>query len=194
MRMRSIVSAAVVSAAMLGAPSAARADWLLTPFIGTTFSGSATNEHLTYGGSLGFMGAGIVGFEVDFGYTPEFFQGDDEDFDLISDSNVTTLMANVIVGAPIGGDEGSVRPYFSGGAGLLRSSVADADEFFDVSNNDFGINFGGGVMAFFTDNVGIRGDVRYFRSLTDPESDNEFDIDFGSFDFWRATGGVTFRF
>ncbi|MCA1586712.1 MAG: hypothetical protein LC791_18720 [Acidobacteria bacterium] len=154
--MRSIVSAAVVSAAMLGAPSAARADWLLTPFVGTTFSGSATNEHLTYGGSLGFMGAGIVGFEVDFGYTPEFFQGDDEDFDLISDSNVTTLMANVIVGAPIGGDEGSVRPYFSGGAGLLRSSVADADEFFDVSNN--------------------------------------FDIDFGSFDFWRATGGVTFRF
>ena len=44
------------------------------------------------------------------------------------------------------------------------------------------------------DHVGIRGDARYFRSLQDPERDNEFDIAVGNFDFWLATGGVTFRF
>ncbi len=85
-------------------------------------------------------------------------------------------------------------PYVSGGAGLLRTSVSDVDDFFSVSNNNFGINAGAGLTVFFSDNVGLRGDIRYFRSLQDPEEDNEFDIDFGGFDFWRATAGVTFRF
>ena len=179
----------------LATASPAQADWLFTPFLGTTFAGVATGEHLTYGGSLAYMGAGVVGFEVDFGYTPEFFDTDDDDLVLISDSNITTLMANLIVGVPIGGTSGfGVRPYVSGGAGLLRTSVSDVDDFFSVSNNNFGINAGAGLTVFFSDNVGLRGDIRYFRSLQDPEEDNEFDIDFGGFDFWRATAGVTFRF
>ena len=41
--------------------------------------------------------------------------------------------------------------------------------------------------------VGFRGDLRYYRSLADPVEDNEFDIALGTFDFWRATAGVTFR-
>ena len=179
----------------LATASPAQADWLFTPFLGTTFAGVASGEHLTYGGSLAYMGAGVVGFEVDFGYTPEFFDADDDDLVLISDSNITTLMANLIVGVPIGGTSGfGVRPYVSGGAGLLRTSVSDVDDFFSVSNNNFGINAGAGLTVFFSDNVGLRGDIRYFRSLQDPEEDNEFDIDFGGFDFWRATAGVTFRF
>ena len=192
--MKTFMSASVVTAVLLCAPTSARADWLLTPFAGVTFGGAAENEHLTYGGSIGYMGAGIIGFEVDFGYTPEFFAVDDDVLDIVSDSNVTTLMANVLVGAPIGGDNASVRPYVSGGAGLLRASVTDASDLFNVSNNDFGVNVGAGVMAFFNDRVGLRGDFRYFRSLVDPEEDNEFDIDFSGFDFWRATVGVTFKF
>jgi hypothetical protein len=62
-----------------------------------------------------------------------------------------------------------------------------------VTNDEFGINIGGGAMGFMTDNIGFRGDLRYYRALTDPEPDNEFDIDFGDFDFWRATAGITFR-
>ena len=72
--------------------------------------------------------------------------------------------------------------------------MSDADDLFDVANNDFGVNVGAGVIGFFNDHVGLRGDIRYFRSLQDPEEDNEFDIDFGTFDFWRGTVGVTFRF
>jgi opacity protein-like surface antigen len=111
----------------------------------------------------------------------------------IAESNVTTLMGNVIIGAPIGGQAG-VRPYVSGGVGLLRTSIATANEFFDIDRNSFGVNVGAGVMGFVRENFGLRGDVRYFRSVQDSDLGDEFDFDFGSFDFWRATVGATFRF
>lgn len=171
------------------APATARADWLLTPFLGVSFGGDSDGQRLTYGGSIGYMGAGVIGFEIDFSHSPEFL-----DDALFSDSNLTSLMGNVIIGVPIGGDHASVRPYVTGGVGLLRTSVSDVDKFFDVDNNSFGINAGGGVMVFVNDHVGIRGDLRYLRALQDPEEDDEFDIDFGSFDFWRGTVGVTFKF
>jgi hypothetical protein len=177
------------------APATASADWLFTPNIGTGFGGSASGrEHLTYGASIGWMGAGIFGWEADLAYTPEFFEGDDDDIDLIDNSNVTTFMFNAIIGAPVGGTTGGgFRPYFSGGLGLMQSNVADAGSLFEVNNSEFGINLGGGAMGFVSDHVGFRGDVRYFRQLSDPEEDNEFDIGLGDLDFWRATAGVTFR-
>ena len=46
--------------------------------------------------------------------------------------------------------------------------AAAAPDFFDrIRANDFAYNFGGGVMAFFTDAVGLRVDLRYFQSLRD---------------------------
>ena len=48
-------------------------------------------------------------------------------------------------------------------------------------------------MAFFNDNVGIRGDIRFFRSLRDADPDG-LDIELGGFKFWRGTVGVTFKF
>lgn len=176
-------------------PASARADWLFTPNIGAGFGGAASGrEHLTYGASLGWMGAGIFGFEADLAYTPEFFQGDDDDFELFSGSNVTSFMANALLGIPVGGQTGGgFRPYVSGGVGLLQQQVQSDDDLFEINNNEFGINIGAGAMGFATDHVGFRGDIRYYRALTDPEEDNEFDVDFGDFDFWRATAGVTFR-
>jgi opacity protein-like surface antigen len=199
---------AVLVLLFLGAAATpARADWLLTPFVGVTFGGDAAfgdvgdfednvERKVTFGGSLAWMGAGIVGFEIDFGSTPNFFENTfgDSDFDF-GDSNVTTLMGNVVVGAPIGGQSGpGVRPYASGGIGLLRSNLSASDFFDDLDNNSLGVNVGGGAHVFFTDNVGIRGDVRYFRSLQNDEDDDLVDVAFADFDFWRATVGVTFRF
>jgi opacity protein-like surface antigen len=186
---------AVVAAVVLVAPTTARADWLFTPYVGPVFGGDINDAKANFGGSLGFMGGGVFGFEVDLGYTPDIFdQGNDDDlFDL--DGNAVTLMANVIAGIPVGGQSGQgIRPYASGGVGLIRLN-AEEDAFLgNVSNNDFGMNVGGGIMGFVSDNVGIRGDVRYFRALVDDQEDNEFDVAFGDYDFWRATGGVTFRF
>ena len=200
-----ILAASFVCFAAAAAPTQASADWLFTPYLGATFGGSANlglededfddefERKVNYGASLAWVGDGAVGFEVDFGYSPNFFgaSSGDEDFDLVGDGNVTTLMANVVVGAPAGG----VRPYASGGLGLIKSSVDDAGQFFgEINNNDFGFNVGAGVTGFVTDNVGIRGDVRYFRSLRDNEPDDEFDVALSDFRFWRGTVGVSFRF
>lgn len=186
------MSAALV---VMLAPGVASADWLFTPNLGTTFGGGASgNEHFSYGASIGWMGAGVFGWEADFAYTPEFFKGNDDDFNLIDSSNVTTFMVNAILGAPVGGTRGGgFRPYFSGGIGIMKTNVSDAASFLKVNNSEFGINLGGGAMAFASDHVGFRGDVRYFRQLTDPEPDNEFDIALGDFDYWRGTFGVVFR-
>jgi hypothetical protein len=175
-------------------PASARADWLFTPHVGGTFGGSTPENDFTYGASIGWMGAGVFGWDAEFAFTPEFFEAGDGDFDLFDSSNVTTFMVNAIVGAPVGGTTGGgFRPYFSGGVGLLQSSVTDAESLFEVNNSEFGINLGGGAMGFMTDHVGFRGDIRYYRALADPDEDNEFDIGFGDLDFWRGTVGVTFR-
>ena len=179
-------------------PAAAKADWLFTPNLGSTFGGDASgSEHLTYGASIGWMGAGIFGFEADLAYTPQFFEADGVEFDdgdASDDSNVVTWMGNVIVGIPIGGQSGGgFRPYVGAGLGVLQTNVGDSDDLFSVNNDEFGFNLGFGAMGFMTDHVGFRGDIRYFRSLEDPDPDNEFDIATGSFDYWRGTAGLTFR-
>jgi opacity protein-like surface antigen len=177
------------------APATARADWLFTPNLGTTFGADASgNEHFTYGASIGWMGAGIFGFEGDFSYTPEFFEAGDGDLDPVDNSNVVSWMANTIIGIPIGGQRGGgFRPYVAAGVGVLQREVQSADSLFSINNDEFGFNVGAGAMGFMTDHVGFRGDVRYTRSFEDPVRDNEFDISAGNFDYWRGTAGVTFR-
>ena len=183
--------ALIAALALVLAPASARADWLFTPNVGTTFGGNANdNEHFTYGASLGWMGAGIFGFEADFAYTPEFFKPSDDTFNFVDSSNVTSVMANAIIGIPIGGQRGGgFRPFVTGGIGLLRQEVESADDLFSVDSNDWGFNLGAGAMGFATDHVGFRGDVRYIRSFQDVD-DN---LDAGSFHFWRGSAGVTFR-
>ena len=71
---------------MAGAPGKASADWLFTPFRrlelgrngGFTDSPATSrtnsNRRSNFGASLAWMGAGALGFEVDFGYSPNFFE------------------------------------------------------------------------------------------------------------------------
>ena len=193
---------------LLGVANPASADVLLTPYLGVTFGSGVEfaglvdfdefDKKTTYGGTLTWMGDGILGFEADFGITPDFFElptgGFDTDF---GDTNVTSLMGNIVLGIPIGGTSGpGFRPYGSAGLGLLRSRIETSGLFDDLSSNDFGINFGGGAYILFSDSVGIRGDLRYFRSMLGDDEGllDILDFDLGSFDFWRATVGVTFRF
>lgn len=201
------LSAAFTALIVAATPTRAAADWLFTPFLGSVFGGNANfgdfndfddelEKRITFGGTLGWMGAGIIGVEMDFGFSPNFFENTvgSGNFDF-GDSNVTTLMGNLVIGAPIGGQTGpGFRPYGSGGIGLLRANIDGGDFFDDLSTNDLGLNIGAGAHIFFGDNIGIRGDIRYFRSLTDDEPDDEFDLALSDFNFWRGTVGVTFRF
>ena len=205
---RIFITGCLVFMVTAAAPTKASADWLFTPFIGMNFGGSVTfndafgdfddefEKRANFGASLAWMGAGAIGFELDFGYAPNFFESTEgeADFDY-GDNNVTTFMANLVVGAPIGGQTGlGIRPYASGGVGIIRTHIDDALDLFDVSSNDWGFNAGAGIAGFFSDNIGLRGDVRYFRSLQDNEPDDELDLSLGDLKFWRGSIGITFRF
>lgn len=168
---------------------------LITPFIGIATDTPSDDNRFVYGGAVGVTGR-VVGFEVDFGYAPNFFEVDDDFGEFDSEGSVTTVMGNLLIGAPLG----KVRPYGTVGAGLIRTNIdiGGFDLFDDLSANDFGINVGGGVMVFLTDNVGIRGDIRHFRNLSSDDPDDDFpepnELGLGDFKFWRATAGVTIKF
>src|ERR1700716_4152285 len=115
---KSLILAA--AAAVVLAPMQARADGFVTPWVGSAFGSNIQNGQTTFGVSAGGMGAGIVGGEVDFGWSPSFF-GNKSDF---GNNTVMNLMGNVILGIPIGGTTGGgVRPYVVGGIGLIRTQI-----------------------------------------------------------------------
>lgn len=201
-------------AAMTAVSGTAWADWIVTPFVGWNFGGSADVsgcigdqcgvsasdkfEHkIDYGVSLATMGAGIAGFELDLGYSPNFFAtntASNNTFRFTNTSNAVTVMGNLILGAPVGGHGASIRPYAVGGVGLIRTNVQDFEQTFSVNTkNDFGFDLGAGVMGFFTDAIGLRGDVRYFRSFTGSSS-NVTGLGLSSFRYWRGSVGVSFKF
>lgn len=171
--------------AAVSAPAIARADGYISPFAGTNFGSDAANGRVHVGVDAGWMGAGIIGGELDFGYAPNFF-GDGGEF---GSNSVIDLMGNLIVGVPAGGQNGAgIRPYATIGAGMLRLRAGD------LSETKLGMNGGVGIMGFLSDHLGIRADVRYFRDLTGNDSDSSTDlVDFGGFHFWRASVGIVFR-
>jgi hypothetical protein len=172
---------------LVGAAPVTRAETILTPYAGIVFGSDVDEEHGVYGGSLAFTG-GVFGFEVDYAYSPNFFGSNR---DLIPNNSLSTLMGNFMFSGKVSDNS---RIYGLFGGGLLKQRVGDADDFFDVDRNDFGIDVGGGIIVGLSDSVGIRGDVRYFRNVGDDEPDGDFDFDFGSFSYWRATGGLAFTF
>jgi opacity protein-like surface antigen len=188
--LKTLVIAATVG--LLWSPVPANADGFVSPWVGTNFSNEPGDGRASFGISAGGMGAGIIGGEVDFGYSPNFF-GDSQGF---GGSNLMNLMGNLIVGIPVGGQTGpGIRPYVTGGVGLLRSEIDGPFDDDGVSNSDFAFNLGGGVMGYFNDHVGLRGDLRYMRTVNSDLGDSDLDPEFGlgDFDFWRLSFGVVFR-
>jgi len=180
-------------------PSVARAEGLIIPFFGANFGGDSGKDlgdaidakRFNWGVSLAFMGAGVIGVEADLSYSPDFYGKSDA-----GGSSNLSVMGNMILGIPFGGQRGfGVRPYAIGGIGMIRSEVEALGEPFKVEENQFGWDFGGGVMMFFGNRVGLRGEVRYFRTF------DEFEVlgielggSTGAVDFTRGSLGLIFRF
>ena len=183
---------ALLLSVVIGVPAAATAQTTITPFAGVTMGGDTIDNKWVYGGVLGF--GGNFGVDIDFGYAPNFFGDEDPFGDFDGKLNISTLMFNIRIG---GG--GKASPFVSGGLGLMRGAVSSPGDLFDdVSRNDFALNAGGGIAGYFNDHVGIRGDIRYFRSLEGNDNDGILVdprlFDLGEFDFWRATVGLNLRF
>jgi opacity protein-like surface antigen len=177
------------------APSTARADGLIIPFFGVNFGGDSGQslgdasdaDRFDWGVSFAWMGGGVFGFEGDFGYSPDFFGKTD-----IGGSKALTVTGNVLLGIPFGGQRGfGVRPYGVVGLGLIKSDVDAFEGLVGLDNSQAVWDVGGGVMIFFASHVGVRGEVRYFRSFSD--------VDFGIFnaekvDYARGSAGLILRF
>lgn len=183
----------------LAFPFEANADGWVSGFFGRAFGGDTgldfseairDRDTWTYGFNTGGMGGGIFGAELDFGYTPKFFGSSG----VIDGSGVMTIMGSVIAGIPVGGQSGAgIRPYGVFGVGLIRRSVEFIEIFDDVSTNDFGWNAGAGIMGFFNNTIGLRGEYRYFRNFQQDEIGSGL-IQGGHFDFSRASLAFLLRF
>jgi opacity protein-like surface antigen len=190
MRLKIVLAASLVL--LVGCATPALADGLIVPYYAYNFdvdpdmcSGTTCETSHGFGVSVGFMVGGLFGIEGDFGHTPSFFGSDD-----VADNSVTTVMANVTLGAPFG----PVRPFVVGGVGLVRTDISesDVDVISALSDNTIGWNAGGGLIVFVADHFGFRGDVRHFHSFED--LDFVLELQERKLAFWRTTAGLVFRF
>lgn len=182
MRLRVSLAALILGIGLVALPSTAAADIVLAPFAGINFGGDAPDKPFTFGGGVTFVGRSI-GLEVEGTRTNDFFSD--------GGTNVTLLTAALVGSADLPGK--GVKPYFLSGAGLFRTNVSPTDVLDDLSYNNFAIMIGGGLNAYFTDHVGLRGDIRYYRRL-ERSSDIVVIPIASNFDFWRLTVGLNIRF
>jgi hypothetical protein len=177
---------ATVAGVLLVTAVPARAEVILTPFYGKAFGGSTDSSRTSYGGALGFLGGGVFGFEGEFAYVKDF--AGDAPADTLASNKVQSLSANFLIAMPAG----QVRVYGTGGASLLRPDLKTREGFLVVNEDKVGYNLGGGIMVFFSGHVGLRGDIRYFRTFGDLQTGEQISI--GKLDYWRGYGGLTLKF
>ena len=192
-------------------PRAAGAEWQFTPFVGLTFKGSSSlagdeivdgvpaseKVHRNFGGSVSFLGSGIFGVETILNWTPGFFQ--QGDVDLLEKSRSIAWMGNVVVTAPRRWTEYSLRPFVSGGFGLLkphlsRTSVAGREPLPAVDLNLAGYNIGGGAVGFLSARTGLRFDFRYYSTIRPTNEEGGISIENRvRLRYMTASVGVVFR-
>ena len=183
--------------------SATQSRWTAAGFVGANYGASTNGSSVDFGGQVGYLWRGFVGGEFIADFAPRF---NVSNAFLADRPNVNAYMANLIIAAPLG-TEAAIQPYISGGFGgvQLRSNmlgVANDPNSVQTSANQTrgGGDIGFGVMGF-AGNVGIRGDVRYFRSFTNntvtttgnTAADALAQNLLSGLDFWRANIGIAIR-
>jgi len=185
-----LILAAFVLALM---PALAHADARLTAFGGTSrFDGDSKG---TFGVSFGF--GSLIGLEFD---AARIQLGSFKDIPVIDlSAHATTYSGNFVVRFPAG----PIQPYGTVGLGVVRVTgevnAPIVGDLVSASAQDWGWNIGGGVFVFPSEHIGIRGDIRHFRT-GDMDWDDIAgigginDLPLPQLDFWRVTGGVVFKF
>jgi hypothetical protein len=172
---RVLFIASVLLAAM---PPAARAEFFLVPFAGMKFGGStsiadfelaAGKKKFVLGAAARWTTNGILGYEAEFGNIAGFF-GNEEVAAITPlvkpGSYVNDFTGSVVLSLPPGFTGGGLRPYAVIGGGLIHASTEDIFEVILVRRTVPAITFGVGAVGMFTNNVGVRFDVRHLRSLS----------------------------
>jgi len=185
-----LVALAAVLFVLAAFPREARADVFVAPSLTWSFGG----DHLEtsrqgWGVTFGATGA-FVGFELDWSRTNDFFTSEVDPSATTLDDRVQTLMFNLLITAPTG----RAKPYLAAGAGVIQSRLTSDLALLGFDDNGIGFNFGGGILGYFGSHVGVRADLRYYRTVTDLFKDNSLGISFGALNFWRTSVGVALKF
>ena len=185
----------VATLLFVSAAHEAAAQGFVSPFVDTTLSSpSAVGSSSKPGFGIAFGSLGkIIGGETEIAYQPELL---DNTANALAKSRVITFSGNVLIGPTIG----RVKAYGEVGAGDLYLNVTKLSSIVvpnpaSISTNYFTINVGGGVMGFFTEHMGVRADVRYFRAFGFKVDDLQTaGLVLDRFDFWRASVGFAAKF
>ena len=191
----------IVLALLALAPGTASADWLITPFIGTAFSGETTllsldrggiQKKVTFGISGTLLSDSLLGLEGSVGHAPGFFSGSDP-AGLIQSSRVTTVTGSVIVAAPLSLTRESLRPYLIGGLGVMQARVYDKAGIFPIEKDFLAVNLGGGAIGLLTPRTGVRFEIRHFKAASG--ANGPFAREgLSRLSFWRASVGLVLRY
>lgn len=161
------------AALLLVTPVPARAEFFAIPFMGMKFGGgtsifdiefAAGEKKFTMGAAAVSMDAGILGYEASFGYVPGYFERDNSIW--TTGSFMIDLTGSVVLSLPPQVTAGGLRPYMTAGGGLVHVQAADKLRVIQVRRTVPVANLGAGAIGLLTNNVGVRFDYRYVRSLT----------------------------
>ena len=152
-------------------PASAAAEWHFTPTIGWTFAANTSlldpdhgtaKMHWNFGGSVTLLGGGIRGVEGMVNWTPGFFTGDEV---IVSKSHTVAYMGNIMLTTPRKWTEYGLRPFVSGGFGMLGFSRTEVNNVFPDEGNIAAFDVGGGAIGFLSKRTGLRFDLRYYSNL-----------------------------
>ena len=185
----------LAAALILFATHDAVAQGFVAPFVGTTLTSPSDTGSRTkpgYGIAFGSVGR-VAGFETEFAFYPEVI---DNTAHGLAKSRVISISAGTLLGPTLG----RVKPYFAFGGGNLHLNVTRLSSVVipnpeSISNNYFTFNAGGGIMGFFTEHLGVRGDLRYYKAFGIKLEDlQNAGIQLDKFNFWRASFGLAVKF
>jgi len=185
---------------VLGSARTAQAEWHFTPMAGFTMFGNTSlvdsegatgKRHAHVGGSVALLGSGIFGAEVLTLWTPGFFE--QGNLDPVDSSRAITGMANVVVTTPRRWTEYGLRPFVSGGFGLIHAHASGIDNVFPIDFNAAGFNIGGGAVGFLSDRTGLRFDFRYHSTLNRLSDEDVPSIGPVHLRYVTASIGIVFR-
>jgi hypothetical protein len=167
----------LMAALLLATPVNASAELFAVPFMGVKFGGgtsivdlefAADKTTFTVGGAIMNLDDGLLGYEASFGYVLGYFEKGGTPLPLVAPGSfVIDGTASAIFAVPPRVTGYGLRPYAQAGAGLVHAQVVDTPlHVFQVRRTVPVITVGVGAVGLFTNNVGLRFDVRHLRSLT----------------------------
>jgi hypothetical protein len=208
--MSRVLAACVVC--VLAAPGEAAAEWHITPMLGVTFAGRTTlhdfqqaadKRHANVGGAVTLLGSGVFGAEALVVFTPGFFQTARTPLDTdvarveLKSSRTLAVMGNAVLTTPRRWTEYSLRPFVSGGFGVLHSSetfqtTINGIELLPVHAGIAAFDIGGGAVGFLSARTGVRFDLRYYSTVR-PTDRGDMAIGLARLHYMTASVGLVFR-